>query len=162
MWDFHAKRLLQIRQNTLRTRKALVLQTYTYLRDTNANSFYHESMTRSLWDRLATLTVNPGEGESVGGQSAGASASTGGRGASSGEVKHPVVVTADAPSKASLSGKIVESKESTRKSERRNQSGTVDCCTSACILGAQKLCLGKSTNQIHTKGGMHIESKLDL
>jgi hypothetical protein len=61
MLDFHSERLLQVRQNAL-TRKALILQTYTYLRDANAKSFYHESMTESLWDRLATLTVNPGGG----------------------------------------------------------------------------------------------------
>jgi hypothetical protein len=61
MLDFHSERLLQVQQNAL-TRKALILQTYTYLRDANAKSFYHESMTESLWDRLAALTVNPGGG----------------------------------------------------------------------------------------------------
>jgi hypothetical protein len=54
MLEFHSERLLQIRQNSL-TRKALVLQTYVYLRDSSAKGFYHESMTESLWDRLATI-----------------------------------------------------------------------------------------------------------
>jgi hypothetical protein len=79
MLDFHSDRLLQIRQNAL-TRKALVLQTYTYLRDANAKSFYHESMTESLWDRLATLTVNPGGGEGGGGQGTGTPGAGGGGG----------------------------------------------------------------------------------
>jgi hypothetical protein len=85
MLDFHSEKLLQIRQNAL-TRKALVLQTYTYLRDANAKSFYHESMTESLWDRLATL-VNPGAGEDSGSR-AGGGTGTGGSvgGGSSGVV----------------------------------------------------------------------------
>jgi hypothetical protein len=44
MLEFHSEQLLQIRQNSL-TRKALILQTYTYLRDANAKGFYHKSMT---------------------------------------------------------------------------------------------------------------------
>ena len=56
------------------------MQTYTYLRDANAKSFYHESMTESLWDRLATLTVNPGGGEVGGGQGTGTPGAGGGGG----------------------------------------------------------------------------------
>jgi hypothetical protein len=55
MLRFHLDKLLTICQNSL-TRKALVLQTYAYLRDARVKSFYHESMTESLWDRLATLS----------------------------------------------------------------------------------------------------------
>ena len=64
MLDFHSGRLLTIRQNAL-TRKALILQTHTYLRDANSKSFYHESMTESLWDRLSDLSsVTGGKGGS--------------------------------------------------------------------------------------------------
>jgi hypothetical protein len=79
MLDFHSNRLLQIRQNAL-TRKALILQTYTYLRDANPKSFYHESMMESLWDRLARLTVNPGGGEGGGVQGTGTPGAGGGGG----------------------------------------------------------------------------------
>jgi hypothetical protein len=78
MLDFHSDKLLQIRQNAL-TRKALILQTYTYLRDANAKSFYHESMTESLWDRLATLQVSP-VGAGAGGGGGGGSGGGGGGG----------------------------------------------------------------------------------
>ena len=62
MLDFHSGRLLTIRQNSL-TRKALILQTYTYLRrDANSKGFYHESMTESLWDRLSDLSSVTGGG----------------------------------------------------------------------------------------------------
>jgi hypothetical protein len=50
----HSDNLLTIQQNTL-TRKALVLHTYAYLLDAKAKSFYHESMTKSLWDWLMTI-----------------------------------------------------------------------------------------------------------
>jgi len=63
MLDFHSGRLLTIRQNAL-TRKALILQTYTYLRDANSKSFYHESMTESLWDRLSDISSVTGGGGS--------------------------------------------------------------------------------------------------
>jgi hypothetical protein len=66
MLNFHSERLLQIRQNSL-TRKALVLQTYCYLRDANSKGFYHESMTESLWDRLASMTKSQGGGNRKGG-----------------------------------------------------------------------------------------------
>jgi hypothetical protein len=54
MLDFHSRRLLTIRQNSL-TQKALIFQTYTYVPDANSNAFYHESMAESLWDRLSAL-----------------------------------------------------------------------------------------------------------
>jgi hypothetical protein len=56
MLAFHSDRLLQIRSHAL-TRKALILQTYCYLRDADAKGFYHESMTESLWSRLAELST---------------------------------------------------------------------------------------------------------
>jgi hypothetical protein len=80
MLDFHSERLLQIRQNAL-TRKALILQTYTYLRDSYSKGFYHESMTESLWDRLALLSsahsTDNGKGAGVGGNRVAATASGG-------------------------------------------------------------------------------------
>jgi uncharacterized membrane protein YgcG len=83
MLDFHSGRLLTIRQNSL-TRKALILQTYTYLRDANSKSFYHESMTESLWDRLSDLSsVTGGNGGQTGlgtGDNDGNGASGGGGG----------------------------------------------------------------------------------
>jgi hypothetical protein len=63
MLEFHSERLLQIRQNSL-TRKALVLQTYVYLRDASAKAYYHESMTESLWDRLAIMAKSHEEVDS--------------------------------------------------------------------------------------------------
>ena len=74
MMEFHSDKLLQIRQNAL-TRKALVLQTYTYLRDAYSKSFYHESMTESLWDRLSMLSRDNDTG--------------GGKGGGGGDVKTP-------------------------------------------------------------------------
>jgi hypothetical protein len=35
----------------------LILETYVYLRDAAAKSFYHESMTENLWELMADLTV---------------------------------------------------------------------------------------------------------
>jgi hypothetical protein len=57
MLSFHSDKLLQVRSHAL-TRKALILQTYVYLRDASAKGFYHESMTESLWTRLAELSSN--------------------------------------------------------------------------------------------------------
>jgi hypothetical protein len=70
MLDFHSERLLQIRQNSL-TRKALVLQTYCYLRDASSKGFYHESMTESLWDRLASMAKSQREGTGKGSSNSG-------------------------------------------------------------------------------------------
>ena len=81
MLNFHSERLLQIRQNSL-TRKALVLQTYCYLRDANSKGFYHESMTESLWDRLASMTKSQGGGNGKGG--GGGDGGGGGKGAGNG------------------------------------------------------------------------------
>jgi uncharacterized membrane protein YgcG len=80
MLDFCSKRLLQINQNAL-TYKALILQTYTYLQDAKTKSFYHESMTEHLWDRLATLQVKPGAGgDETGGGGNGVGGGGGGNG----------------------------------------------------------------------------------
>jgi hypothetical protein len=59
MLDFHS-----FRRHAL-SRKLLVLKTYVYLRDAGAKSFYHESMTESLWARMTQLTMDqqgPGDG----------------------------------------------------------------------------------------------------
>jgi hypothetical protein len=56
MLDFHSFRLLQIRRHAL-SRKMLILRTYAYLRDADAKAFYHESMTASLWDKIADLAL---------------------------------------------------------------------------------------------------------
>jgi hypothetical protein len=56
MLDYHSSKLLQIRRHAL-SRKMLVLKTYVYLRDAGAKSFYHESMTETLWDRITQLTT---------------------------------------------------------------------------------------------------------
>jgi hypothetical protein len=61
MLDFHSGKLLQIRRHAL-SRKLLVLKTYIYLRDAAAKSFYHESMTESLWARISELSA-PGDDE---------------------------------------------------------------------------------------------------
>jgi hypothetical protein len=93
MLQFHSDRLLQIRQNAL-SRKALILQTYTYLRDASAKSFYHESMTESLWDRLADLSINnPGGGDDGSSRNTGPPVSAGG-GAATAE-PNPVAATAE-------------------------------------------------------------------
>jgi hypothetical protein len=77
MLDFHSDKLLQIRQTSL-TRKALILQMYTYLRDASSKGFYHKSMTESLWDHLLLLSSVKGN-EKVG-RGAGGSGGSGGRG----------------------------------------------------------------------------------
>jgi hypothetical protein len=56
MLDFHLSKLLQIRRRTL-SRKMLVLKTYAHLRDADAKSFYHESMTETIWSLLSQLTM---------------------------------------------------------------------------------------------------------
>jgi hypothetical protein len=61
MLDFHLTRLLQVRRHAL-SRKMLVLKTYIYLRDADAKSFYHESMTESLWAKMTQLTLDSGGG----------------------------------------------------------------------------------------------------
>jgi hypothetical protein len=56
MLDYHSIRLLQVRRHAL-SRKMLILETYVYLRDAEAKSFYHESMTENLWEMMAELTT---------------------------------------------------------------------------------------------------------
>jgi hypothetical protein len=56
MISFHSEKLIEIRQFAV-SRKQLILQVYTYLRDAQAKSFYHESMSGALWERISDLTV---------------------------------------------------------------------------------------------------------
>jgi hypothetical protein len=56
MLDYHSIQLLQVRQHAL-SRKMLILETYVYLQDVAAKSFYHESMTEHLWELMAELTT---------------------------------------------------------------------------------------------------------
>jgi hypothetical protein len=56
MLDYHSIRLLQVRRHAL-SRKMLILETYVYLRDASAKSFYHESMTEQLWELMADLST---------------------------------------------------------------------------------------------------------
>jgi hypothetical protein len=54
MLDYHAGKFWDIRQYAI-SRKQLVLQVYTYLRDTQAKEFHHEAMVGALWKRLNDL-----------------------------------------------------------------------------------------------------------
>jgi hypothetical protein len=74
MLAFHSEKLLEIRQFAV-SRKQLILQVYSYLRDSHAKEFYHESMSGALWERIGDLSMAP---PSSGG-------GTGGSGTSSGE-----------------------------------------------------------------------------
>jgi hypothetical protein len=58
MISFHSGKLIEIRQFAVSC-KQLILQVYTYLRDSHAKSFYHESMSSALWERLGNLNVAP-------------------------------------------------------------------------------------------------------
>jgi hypothetical protein len=73
MFDHHSTKLREIRQFAL-TRKALILQTYVYLRDADAKSFYDVSMSASLWTRIGEIAEtnedNSGGGEGGGGAKA--------------------------------------------------------------------------------------------
>ena len=51
MLRFHSEKLMEIRQFSV-SRKQLILQMYTYLRDAQAKDFYHESMAGALWERI--------------------------------------------------------------------------------------------------------------
>jgi hypothetical protein len=69
MLKFHADKLVEIR-NFAVSRKQLILQVYTYLRDAKAQDFYHESMAGAIWERLGDLsmpTPNAGGGGGGGG-----------------------------------------------------------------------------------------------
>ena len=67
MLTVHSDKLVEIRQFAV-SRKQLILQVYTYLRDSHAKSFYHESMSNALWERIGNLNGVPG-GSSNGGAS---------------------------------------------------------------------------------------------
>ena len=58
--QYHSDKLLRIRKFAL-SRRDMILRTYSYLRDAAQRDFYHESMTASIWDRLAQFqspTIN--------------------------------------------------------------------------------------------------------
>jgi hypothetical protein len=54
MLEYHASKLWDIRQYVI-SRKQLILQVYTYLRDAQAKEFHHEAMVGALWERLNDL-----------------------------------------------------------------------------------------------------------
>jgi hypothetical protein len=54
MLKFHSEKLMEIRQFAV-SRKQLILQIYTYLRDAQAKDFYHESMAGAIWERIANV-----------------------------------------------------------------------------------------------------------
>jgi hypothetical protein len=59
MLSFHSEKLMEIRQFAV-SRKQLILQVYTYLRDAQAKDFYHESMAGAIWERIGSLQMaNP-------------------------------------------------------------------------------------------------------
>jgi len=58
MLRFHSEKLMEIRQFSV-SRKQLILQMYTYLRDAQAKDFYHESMAGALWERIGDLSHTP-------------------------------------------------------------------------------------------------------
>jgi hypothetical protein len=70
MLKFHADKLVDIR-NFAVSRKQLVLQVYTYLRDARGKDFYHESMTGALLERIGDLSLPPNAGGSTGDSGAG-------------------------------------------------------------------------------------------
>ena len=58
MLTFHSEKLMEIRQFAV-SRKQLILQIYTYLRDAQAKDYYHESMSGAIWDRIANIPAVP-------------------------------------------------------------------------------------------------------
>jgi hypothetical protein len=56
MLSFHSEKLIEIRQFAV-SRKQLILQVYTYLRDAQAKDFYHESMAGAIWERIGSLQM---------------------------------------------------------------------------------------------------------
>lgn len=56
MLEFHSRKLLTVRSNAI-SKRHLVLETYAYLRDAHAKSFYHDSLNKSMWTQMATLTT---------------------------------------------------------------------------------------------------------
>jgi hypothetical protein len=61
MLTFHSEKLIEIRQFAV-SRKQLILQVYTYLRDAQAKAFYHESMSGAIWERIASIPTVPSNG----------------------------------------------------------------------------------------------------
>jgi hypothetical protein len=61
MLKFHSDKLAEIRQFSV-SRKMLILQVYTYLRDAQAKDFYHESMAGAIWERIGDLSIMPSPG----------------------------------------------------------------------------------------------------
>jgi hypothetical protein len=67
MLTFHSEKLLEIRLFAV-SRKQLILQIYSYLRDAHAKDFYHESMSGALWERIGDLSMAaPGANNGGGG-----------------------------------------------------------------------------------------------
>ena len=54
MLTVHSEKLIEIHQFAV-SRKQLILQVYTYLRDSHSKSFYDESMSNALWERIGNL-----------------------------------------------------------------------------------------------------------
>jgi hypothetical protein len=54
MLAFHSKKLLELRQFSV-SKKQLILQVCTCLRDSRAKAFYHESVAGAIWERIANL-----------------------------------------------------------------------------------------------------------
>lgn len=57
MLDHHRTKLGEIRRNCLDKRQ-LLMQMYTYLRDSAENSFYDPTMQGAVWNRMAFISVN--------------------------------------------------------------------------------------------------------
>jgi hypothetical protein len=71
MLSFHSEKLMEIRQEFAVSKKQLILQIYTYLRDAQAKDFYHESMAGAIWERIGSLQMaSPSQtGTGAGGES---------------------------------------------------------------------------------------------
>jgi hypothetical protein len=65
MLTFHSEKLLEIRSYAV-SRKQLILQIYSYLRDSHVKDFYHESMSGALWQRINDLSIPAGSGGGTG------------------------------------------------------------------------------------------------
>mmetsp|Transcript_5012 Transcript_5012/g.7695 ORF Transcript_5012/g.7695 Transcript_5012/m.7695 type:complete len:256 (+) Transcript_5012:1679-2446(+) len=53
---YHSEKLLFCRMHAIH-RQDMIYQVYMYLRDSARKKFYHDSMTESLWGRIASLTT---------------------------------------------------------------------------------------------------------
>jgi hypothetical protein len=58
MLEFHSQKLMEIRQFAV-SRKQPILQTFTYLRDSQAKDSYHESMAGAIWERIGNVSAAP-------------------------------------------------------------------------------------------------------